>query len=77
MLTPMQAPHPRVTHTPHDWAVNILYRGDADAHRFALSLLIARVTSDEILHIHPAAQAKAAQHDRLALPIDDLVAANS
>ena len=36
-----------------------------------LSFLIGSITGNEILHIHPASQAKAAQQDLLAFAVDN------
>ena len=40
----------------------------------ALRLLVGRVTGDEVLHVHPAAQAEPTQHHGLPVRVEDLVA---
>ena len=49
MLTPMQARTTRVTHTPHEVAVNILSHGNAGTHYM---LWLARLTNRSEFHLY-------------------------
>jgi hypothetical protein len=39
------------------------------ADGLTLSLLVRRVAGDEVLHVHPTAEAEAPEHDGLAFPV--------
>jgi hypothetical protein len=44
------------------------------ADRLALGLLVGRVAGDEVLHVHPAADADPARDHELSVAVDDLAA---